>query len=88
MQKARTNDPAYIIFTSVLSHFPSKICEPKILDFRYVTQHKGAAVYKQATKGDNATKHSTLSQKSKYRTSSLQHICLLTFAFFATRSVF
>jgi len=53
----------YYLYCTVLSHFPSKIYEPEILDFRSVTRHKGAVVHMHATKDDNATKHPTLSQK-------------------------
>jgi hypothetical protein len=53
----------YYLYFTVLSHFPSKICEPEILDFRSATRHKGASVHMHATKDDNATKHPTPSQK-------------------------
>jgi hypothetical protein len=53
----------YYLYFPVLSHFPTKICEPEILDFRSVARHEGAVVHMHATKDDNATKHPTLSQK-------------------------
>lgn len=53
----------YYLYFPVLSHFPSKICELEILDFRSVTRHRGAVVHMHVTKDDNTTKHPTLCQK-------------------------
>ena len=78
----------YYLYFTVLSHFPSKICEPEILDFRSLTRHKSAVVHMHATKDDNATKHSTLSQKVN---TTLRHFSTSAFwrlLSFATRSVF
>jgi hypothetical protein len=78
----------YYLYCTVLSHFPSKIYEQEILDFRSVTRHKGAVVHMHATKDDNATKHPTLSQKVN---TALRHFNTSAFwrlLSFATRSVF
>jgi len=78
----------YYLYFTVLSHFPRKICEPEILDFRSVTRHKGSVVHMHATKDDNTTKHPTLYQKVN---TALRHFNISAFwrlLSFATRSVF
>lgn len=64
----------YYLYTPVLSHFPSKICDPAILGFCSVAQHKASFTYIQVSKGDTVIGILSCPQKQIMLSSSSAHL--------------